>query len=201
MGSTFGGPIADSAYAHVSGVLEPAILNHSVRVWLLADHLGQQQGVGGVEREALAVACLFHDVGTATLYDGPQRFEVEGADAARAFLASHDWPEPLVQKIWEAVALHTSPGIAERMGALPQLVRQAVLADFGRTDLVGYGEHESLLRGIARFPRLDIEKVLGDAVVAQAVRSPDKAPPSSWPGGLLTAHRANPGHVGVNPAF
>ncbi|CAL9355853.1 HD domain-containing protein [Streptomyces sp. enrichment culture] len=201
MGITFGGPIADFAYAHVSGVLEPAILNHSVRVWLLADHLGRQQGVDGTEREALAVACLFHDAGTAATYDGPQRFEVEGADAARAFLANNDWPEPLIQKVWEAVALHTSPGIAERMGALPRLVRQAVLADFGRTDLVEYGDDESLLSGIARFPRLDIEKVLGDAVVAQAVRSPHKAPPSSWPGGLLAAHRANPGHVGVNPAF
>ncbi|MGW4004057.1 HD domain-containing protein, partial [Streptomyces nigra] len=83
---SFGGAVADSAYTHVRGVLDPAILNHSIRVWLVAEHLGRKQGIGDWAREALAVACLFHDTGTAAPYDGPQRFEVEGADAARAFL-------------------------------------------------------------------------------------------------------------------
>ncbi|CAM5662887.1 hypothetical protein GCM10010378_04350 [Streptomyces viridochromogenes] len=133
---TFPGAVADAAYTHVSEVLAPPVLQHSVRVWLLADHIGRPQGVDGLEREALAVACLFHDAGTADVYDGPQRFEVEGADAARAFLAEHDWPRPLVQSVWEAIALHTSPGIAERMGLLPRLVREGVLADFGHTDLI-----------------------------------------------------------------
>ncbi|MEV5426913.1 hypothetical protein AB0K85_29730 [Streptomyces cellulosae] len=54
---------------------------------------------------------------------------------------------------------------------------------------------------LARFPRLGIETVLADAVVAQAVQCPQKAPPSSWPGGLLAAHLAKPTHSGVNPAF
>ena len=50
-------------------------------------------------------------------------------------------------------------------------------------------------------PRLDIEKVLGDAVVSQAVAKPAKAPKASWPWCLLVAHEANPSHKGVNPAF
>ncbi|MEL5955712.1 HD domain-containing protein [Streptomyces sp. CLV115] len=198
---SFGGPIANSAYAHVRGVLQPAILNHSVRVWLLADHMGRREGVDGLEREALAVACLFHDAGTADLYDGSQRFEVEGADAAHAFLSGHDWPAPLVQKVWEAVALHTSPGIAERMGVLPKLVRLGVMADFGTTNLAGTGGDEDMAELLKDLPRMDIEAVLSDVVVSQALRSPGKAPSSSWPGGLLAAHLANPGHTGVNPAF
>ncbi|MEU6533902.1 HD domain-containing protein [Streptomyces sp. NPDC046928] len=193
---TFPGAVADAAYAQVSEVLAPPVLQHSVRVWLLADHIGRPQGVDGLEREALAVACLFHDAGTADVYDGPQRFEVEGADAARAFLAEHDWPRPLVQSVWEAIALHTSPGIAERMGHLPRLVREGVLADFGRTDLIPPGDEESLTAALAAFPRMDVEAVLSGAVVAQALRQPEKAPPSSWPGGLLAAHRA-----GADPAF
>ncbi|MGW0145533.1 HD domain-containing protein [Streptomyces sp. NPDC003333] len=195
---TFPGAVADAAYAHVSEVLAPPVLQHSVRVWLLADHIGRPQGVDGLEREALAVACLFHDAGTAGVYDGPQRFEVEGADAARAFLAEHDWPRPLVQSVWEAIALHTSPGIAERMGHLPRLVREGVLADFGRTDLIPPGDEESLTEALAAFPRMDVETVLSDAVVAQALRQPEKAPPYSWPGGLLAAYRAGPG---ADPAF
>ncbi|MFE0630882.1 HD domain-containing protein [Streptomyces sp. NPDC058864] len=197
---SFGGAIGEAAYHHVRSVLEPAIANHSVRVWLLADHFGRREGVEGREREALAVACLFHDAGTAEAYDGPQRFEVEGADAARAFLSRREWPAHLVQKVWEAVALHTSPGIAERMGTLPRLVRLGVMTDFGATETATQAE-EPLSSLLARFARMDIETVLGDAVVKQALRRPEKAPPASWPGGLLAAHMANPGHTGVNPAF
>ncbi|MFC7512490.1 HD domain-containing protein [Streptomyces thermocarboxydus] len=108
MDITFGGATGDLAHAYVREILHPAILHHSVRVWLLADHLGLAAGPEGAEREALAVACLFHDSGTAAPHDGAQRFEVEGADAARAFLSEHGWPDDLGQQVWEAVALHTS---------------------------------------------------------------------------------------------
>lgn len=201
MDISFGGAVAEAAYEHVRAVLEPAILHHSVRVWLLADHLGRREGVRGQEREALAVACLFHDAGTAGAYDGPQRFEVEGADAAAAFLRGHGWPAPLVRQVWEAVALHTSPGIAERMGTLPRLVRLGVRADFGAEDVLGPGGAEELASLLGGLPRGDIETVLADAVVAQALRRPEKAPPASWPGGLLAAHLADPGRTGLNPAF
>ncbi|MFI2370153.1 HD domain-containing protein [Streptomyces sp. NPDC018833] len=197
---SFVGAVAESAYQRVRSVLRPAILNHSVRVWLVADHLGQQEGLGEREREALAVACLFHDAGTADAYDGPQRFEVEGADAASEFLAPYDWPASLVQKVWEAIALHTSPGIAERMGPLTRLVRLGVLTDFGAADPLGVN-YERLSASLGRFPRMDIEVVLGDAVVEQALRCPGKAPKSSWPGGLLAARLAEAGYTGVNPAF
>ncbi|MEU1623487.1 HD domain-containing protein [Streptomyces sp. NPDC005722] len=197
---SFGGAVSESAYRHVRFVLQPAILNHSVRVWLLADHLGRKEGIEGQQREALAVACLFHDAGTAEAYDGPQRFEVEGADAAKAFLGHEGWPEHLGQKVWEAIALHTSPGIAERMGTLPRLVRLAVMSDFGTIDPVAQDE-EPLASLLKLFPRMGIETALGDTVVQQALRSPEKAPHASWPASLLAAHLANPQRTGVNPAF
>ncbi|MDX3098313.1 HD domain-containing protein [Streptomyces sp. ME01-24h] len=197
----FGGAVAEAAYEHVRGVLDPAVLNHSVRVWLLADHVGRREGVRGREREALAVACLFHDAGTARAYDGPQRFEVEGADAAVAFLHGHGCHALLVRRVWEAVALHTSPGIAERMGTLPRLVRLGVLADFGAEDVLGPGDAEELAPLLSGLPRRNIEIVLADAVVEQALRRPEKAPPATWPGGLLAAHLSDPGRPGPNPAF
>jgi hypothetical protein len=51
------------------------------------------------------------------------------------------------------------------------------------------------------FPRGEIEKVLGDAVVAQGLRRPEKAPAASWPGILVRSARENPGWEGVNRAF
>jgi hypothetical protein len=38
---------------------------------------------------------------------------VDGANAARQFLAQHNVPEPLIQTVWDAIALHTTPGITQ----------------------------------------------------------------------------------------
>jgi HD domain len=175
----------------------PSILNHSVRTFMHAERAATPLGLAvdaDYDRAELFVACVLHDIGTAAVHDGPQRFEVEGADAAADFLASWEVPPQARQRVWEAIALHTSPGIAERMGPLTRLTRAGVVADFtapadARRDL------ESLL------PRLDVERHLGDAVVRQAVRNPAKAPRATWPGGLLRAHLADPHRAGVNPAF
>ena len=52
-----------------------------------------------------------------------------------------------------------------------------------------------------RIPREGIEKVLGDAVVGQAVGREEKAPGGSWPGDLVRAWREDPGWEGVNRGF
>ncbi|MDQ0767108.1 HD domain-containing protein [Streptomyces canus] len=198
MDVTFGGSAGKDAYEHVRGLLHPAIFNHSIRVWIIANNAAAGLSLTTEECDALAVACLFHDAGTATEYDGPQRFEVEGADAASDFLAERGFDPTLRKQVWEAIALHTSPGIAERMGPLTRLVRLGVTVDFSGN----VGEADKELLGLLRqFPRADIELVLGNAVVAQAVMRPSKAPAASWPGGLLAAHLANPKNPGVNEAF
>lgn len=57
------------------------------------------------------------------------------------------------------------------------------------------------------FPRGKIEKVLGDAVVEQALGKEDgeerkvKAPAASWAGVLVRGSVENPGWGGVNKAF
>ena len=96
--------------------------------------------------------------------------------------------------VWEAIALHTSPGIAERFGPLAELVRTAVLVDLGRTRLP-VASTPALDDLLARYPRLDIDRVLPEIVVAQALerRRAVKAPPFSWPGALLAEHLAGHG--------
>lgn len=51
------------------------------------------------------------------------------------------------------------------------------------------------------FPRLGVEKELGDAVVEQAREMRAKAPGGSWPGDLLRAAEAEPDWQGVNKNF
>ena len=167
----------------------PALVNHSVRTYLHAVFAARGLGID-YPAELLFLACVLHDIGTADAYDGTQRFEVEGADAAAAFLTEQGMSAGQVDQVWEAIALHTSPHIAERRGPVTALTRLGVRADFGAATGGGDAERDVLEE---RYPRLDIERVLADAVVAQALRDPGKAPASSWPGGLLQAHLAGSG--------
>jgi HD superfamily phosphohydrolase YqeK len=197
--------ICEEAYAHASSLLHPSILNHSIRVYsyatVLASHSNSPYMLSAHKHALLFVACLFHDIGTTSTYDGPARFEVEGADAAVQFLSRFGAEEKDKHDVWTAIAVHTTPQIAERIGELAQLVRLAVITDFGRRTEV-WNELEPLRAGLeAEFERGGIEKVLGDAVVEQAIKRPDKAPKVSWPRVMYEAHLEEPEWEGVNKAF
>ena len=71
------------AMEEARAVSEPYLFNHAVRSWLFAVQLAELQGVS-YDEEVVAVASLLHDVGLTREYQGKRRFEVEGADAARA---------------------------------------------------------------------------------------------------------------------
>jgi HD domain len=191
------------AVAGLRGPVHPAVFNHSARVFLHARAFRSHAVVADRDAPPLPmdlflVACLFHDAGTAESHNGPARFEVEGADAAQRFLAGHGRSGREIDMVWEAIALHTSPGIAERRGPMTRHLRLGVLQDFGALppadDAVSSAAE-------SRFPRLDVERVLAGAVVAQALATPAKAPASSWAADLLRAHLADPGHPGLNRAF
>jgi putative nucleotidyltransferase with HDIG domain len=196
--------IAQSAYAHASTLLAPSILNHSIRVYIYAAALAKHINsiyVDPVKNDLLFTACLFHDIGTTDTYDGPQRFEIEGADAAVSHLSQFNVSEQDKHDVWTAIAIHTSPQIAERIGELSKLVRLAVITDFGRKS-EAWDVLEPLKRKLEEdFERGCIEKVLGDAVVEQAKTKPGKAPMVSWPGVMVKAHLAEPKWDGVNKAF
>ncbi|MFP3462533.1 HD domain-containing protein [Arthrobacter globiformis] len=193
------GELRSEAATFLSRRLQPAIFNHSRRVYELAKAIAEHEGCA-VDLDALHIASLFHDAGTADEYDGPQRFEIEGADAAAAFLADQGWDAHRIDDVWEAIALHTSPQIAERRGPLTRYLRLGVRTDFGDLTLLPGAEIRRV--EIQRtYPRLMIEKVLEDAVVSQALRNENKAPSASWPAALLQAHRSDPGRPGISPAF
>lgn len=148
-------------------------------------------------------------MGCAIENEGPQRFEVCGADAAAKHLRDFEVNDADVQEVWTAISLHTSSGIAERITQLARFVRLAVLVDFnelGKSNWVTESElkvnEEGFRRSIEeRFPRLSAEKVLGDIVVEQSMRQPTKAPASSWAGIMVRAAKEEPEWEGVNKAF
>ncbi|KAK3060852.1 hypothetical protein LTR53_019978, partial [Teratosphaeriaceae sp. CCFEE 6253] len=117
-----------------------------------------------------------------------QRFEVEGGDAAAQALRAHGISAADAHEVWVAIALHTSPGIAERISPLARLIRLAVTIDFKRPAAMRLTTDEEVEEFEAMYPRGEIEKVLGDAVVDQVLGKDDaeegsaKAPAASWAG-------------------
>lgn len=174
------------ALALLSTSCAAAIAHHSARTLRFALAIAEQTGTG-VDRTALVHACLLHDLGASGLATGEERFEVQGADLAVALLADHGCTPQQREQVWAAIALHTSPHIAERLSPLSRLVRLGVRADFGE-DLI-----DPALRRRAEdeHPRLDVEHVLSGVVVDLAVRDERRAPPSSWAAALLEAHRSS----------
>jgi hypothetical protein len=109
---------------------EPDLLfHHSTRVYLFGALTGQRKGLK-YDPELLYVGAMFHDIGLTDAYgDSPLRFEVDGANAARDFLRSYGVPEASVETVWDAIALHTTPGIPEHKKAEVALVTAGVEMD------------------------------------------------------------------------
>src|ERR1700709_2379699 len=105
------GKIAREAAELVRQHESEMLFNHSVRVFLFGAIQGLRQNLK-FDPELLYVAALFHDLGLVDAYHTEtKRFEVDGADAAREFLRNHGTAEPQADLVWEAIALHTTPGI------------------------------------------------------------------------------------------
>jgi hypothetical protein len=128
------------------------LFNHSVRTYLFAAEQGRQQSLR-FDAELLYIAAAFHDLGLIRKFSSQnERFEVDGANAARQFLSTHNVPEEQVQTVWQAIALHTTPGIPPYMRPEVALLYSGVLLDvLGR----GFDEFPSDLREeiVAKYPR------------------------------------------------
>src|SRR6185369_9134550 len=128
------------------------LYNHSVRVFLFGAMKGIRQNLK-FDPELLFVAALFHDLGLVdTYHTQTKRFEVDGADAAREFLRSRGIPEPKADLVWEAIALHTTPGIPQFMRPEIALTNAGVLVDVVG---IGFDDYtpEQRQQVLAAFPR------------------------------------------------
>ena len=141
---------------------EPFLFNHAVRSWLFAVRLGQLQGIT-YDAEVLAVGTLLHDIGLTNTFTGPRRFEIEGADAARAFAREEGLDDRRVQLIWDTVALNSTPSIALYKEADVALCTAGIGLDWGgfQYDRIPPNEMKAIL---AAFPRLDMKNRFTDSV-------------------------------------
>jgi hypothetical protein len=139
------------------------------------------------DEELLFAATVMHDLGLGEHARGHARFEVEGADLAAEVLRKHGVGEADVDRVWEAIALHSSHGLAERRGLLTYLTYKGVFIDAGRiTDALADELRQHVLNA---YPKPSDGPYIRDAIIAHGQRSPSAAPPGSLAAHLLLQQR------------
>jgi hypothetical protein len=155
-------PIPDSTIARettefVQAIAPRLLFDHSRRVFLWGSLQAEQLGLD-YDPELLYVGAMFHDVGLVEGHRSEhERFEIDGANAARAFLERHGLPEERVMTVWESIALHTTPEIPRYKQPEVRLVTLGVEYDvLGlHFDELSAGQREAVLDA---HPRTDFKE-------------------------------------------
>jgi hypothetical protein len=107
----------------------PLLFHHSSRVFYWGALTGARRGLT-FDAELLYAGAMFHDMGLTHRHSSrDERFEVDGANAARDFLRGHGISQPDIDTVWTAIALHTTPGIPRHMHPVIALVTAGVEMD------------------------------------------------------------------------
>jgi HD domain len=164
--------LARDASELIRGVEPDLLYNHSLRVYAFGALQGARRGLD-YDAELLYVGAMFHDIG---LVEGHRsahdRFEVDGANAAREFLAGHGVAGDALRIVWDAIALHTTPGIPQHKEPEVALVTAGVELDvlgFGYDDIAAE-DRDAVL---AAYPRVDFKESIIQAFADGMAHRPE----------------------------
>lgn len=166
--------LATEATELVRAATTELLYHHSRRVYLFGALQGERRGLD-FDPELLYLAAMFHDLGLGPEHHASgRRFEVDGAEAAAAFLRGHGVDARRVRLVWEAIALHTTPGIPEFMEPEIALTTAGVELDVLG---VGYAELDPAARDavVAAHPRPDFKRGILRAFHAGVAPKPQTA--------------------------
>ena len=140
-------PLIAAVIEYAQRISEPYLFNHAMRSWLLAEAIGRMKGVA-YDREIVAIGTILHDIGLTASVSGPNRFEVNGADAALSFIKGKGLSDRRAQLIWDLVALNSTPSLALHKEPEVAVGTMGTGLDYG-----GFG--------VEALPTADVERILG----------------------------------------
>ena len=148
----------------------PFLFNHVMRTYAFGRDAGAMQGAQ-YDQEMFFLGAMLHDLGLVEKFIGEDRFEIDGADAAADFLSRHGYSDKKIAVIWDAIALHTTPGVPQRKQPEIALVQLGAGIDIGAIprSLVTPESVEIIL---AEYPRLGFKKAMLEAMGAVVRRKP-----------------------------
>ena len=142
-----------------------------MRSWLFAEAIGRIKGID-YDREVLAIGTILHDIGLTASVSGPNRFEVNGADAALSFIKAKGLSDRRAQLIWDLVALNSTPSLA--LHKEPEVVvgTMGIGLDYG-----GFGVEALLTADVERilsaFPRLKMKQRFAETCCRLVTAKPE----------------------------
>ena len=146
------GPLITAAIDYAQRLSEPYLFNHAMRSWLFAEAIGRTKRID-YDHEVVAIGTILHDIGLTASVSGPNRFEVNGADAALSFIAGQGLSDRRAQLVWDLVALNSTPSLALHKEPEVAVGTMGIGLDFG-----GFGldalEAGDVDRILTAFPRL-----------------------------------------------
>src|SRR6266851_4037635 len=140
------GPLITAVIEYAQRLSEPYLFNHAMRSWLFAEAIGRIKGID-YDREVVASGTILHDIGLTASVSGPNRFEVNGADAALSFIKGKGVSDRRAQLIWDTVALNSTPSLALHKEPEVAVATMGIGLDYG-----GFG--------IEAIPTADVERIL-----------------------------------------
>jgi hypothetical protein len=164
-------PLITAVIAYAQRLSEPYLFNHAMRSWLFAEAIGRMKGID-YDREVVAIGTILHDIGLTASVSGPNRFEVNGADAALSFIKGEGLSDRRAQLIWDMVALNSTPSLAlhkESEVAVGTMGIGLDYAGFG-IDALSAGDVESIL---GAFPRLRMKQRFAETCCRLVTAKPE----------------------------
>jgi len=164
-------PLVAAAIEYAQRLSEPYLFNHAMRSWLFAESIGRIRGVV-YDGEVVAIGTILHDIGLTTSVSGPNRFEVNGADAALSFIKGKGLSDRRAQLIWDLVALNSTPSLALHKEAEVAVGTMGIGLDYG-----GFGVEalaaDDVQRILGAFPRLKMKQRFAEACCRLVSEKPE----------------------------
>ena len=162
--------LARDAVALAREVSSPMLFNHVMRSYYFAEIVAQR-APGTIDREVVLLSAVLHDLGLTPHAHGPRRFEIEGADAARAFASERGLSEAKAWLVWDTIALHTYDLNLHKQpeAGLVQLGILADIAGVGVADM----QRDQVDAVVAAFPRLSCKREFTKLLLDEALAKPE----------------------------
>ena len=164
-------PLVTAVVEYAQRLSEPYLFNHAMRSWLFAEAIGRIKGID-YDREVVAIGTVLHDIGLTTSVSGPNRFEVNGADAALSFIRGKGLSDRCAQLLWDLVALNSTPSLALHKEPEVAVGTMGIGLDYGGfgVQALPAGDLESIL---SAFPRLKMKQAFADTCCRLVTDKPE----------------------------
>ena len=147
--------ICNAARDYAERVSDPFLFNHVMRTYVFGE----------------IVAAVLHDLGITDVVPVKARFELEGADAAKEFLATRGMSDKDIDIVWDAIALHTTYAVPQSKRPEIALTQVGAAIDVGAMPLNVLSE-AVVAEILDSYPRLGFKQAIIQAFLGLYEKNP-----------------------------